>query len=69
MVLGRVKLSTVDRADDPQMPLLNIEIAPLERQLLRPDTGKGDEPHRRVASSTIRAQADENYLKYTSLTQ
>jgi hypothetical protein len=44
LILRRVELAAVDRAHHPQHPFFGVQIGPLERQLLRSDTGHGDQP-------------------------
>jgi hypothetical protein len=59
MVFGRVKFAAVDRAHDPQLLALRLEIRPFERQLLRADAGHGAKPNGRRRSQLPDQKGEE----------
>ena len=46
VVLGRVQLTLIDRANDLEFAFFRIEVLPLEGNLLRPNRGHNNEPGR-----------------------
>jgi hypothetical protein len=59
VILRRMELASVDGALDPQLPLLNVKVRPLERQLLRADARESHEPH--GLSQHVRELGDQTF--------